>query len=62
MACCVRGLIVDDHILKRVDRAFDASWLHGEVREVHYQRQGGPGSDPDGAGSTNGGGLVPRGR
>ena len=45
----LRDLIPDDHILKRVDRVLDLSWLRGEVCDCYDARQGRPGIDPEAA-------------
>jgi transposase len=42
-------LIPDDHILKRVDKVLDLSWLRGEVRDLYDEHQGRPGIDPEAA-------------
>jgi len=42
-------LIPEDHILKRVNRVLDLSWLRDEVRELYDERQGRPGIDPESA-------------
>lgn len=43
------SLIPDDHILKRVDKVLDLSWLRGEVRDLYDEHQGRPGIDPESA-------------
>jgi transposase len=40
-------LIPDDHILKKVDRVVDFSWLAGEVRDRYCPDNGRPGIDPE---------------
>jgi transposase len=45
----LRDLIPDDHILKRVDRVLDLSWLRDEVRDLYCQDNGRPGIDPEAA-------------
>ena len=45
----LRDLIPDDHILKRVDRVLDLSWLRGEVRNCYDESTGRPGIDPEAA-------------
>lgn len=45
----LRELIPEDHILKRVDKVLDLSWLRDEVREVYDDRQGRPSIDPEAA-------------
>lgn len=42
-------LIPDDHILKRVDRVLDLSWLRAEVRDLYCEDNGRPGIDPEAA-------------
>jgi transposase len=42
-------LIPEDHVLKRVDRVLDLSWLRDEVRDLYDERQGRPGIDPQAA-------------
>lgn len=42
-------LIPDDHILKRVDKVLDLSWLREEVRDLYDEEQGRPGIDPEAA-------------
>ena len=42
-------LIPEVHILKRVDRVLDLSWLRDEVRDLYDERQGRPGIDPESA-------------
>ena len=43
------ALIPEDHILQRVNRVLDLSWLRGEVRDLYDERQGRPGIDPESA-------------
>ncbi|PWC26596.1 hypothetical protein CR165_22410 [Pseudoroseomonas aestuarii] len=38
MAGSLRDLIPDDHILARVDRVLDLSWLRAEVRQLDTSR------------------------
>jgi transposase len=45
----LRDLIPDDHILRRVDRVLDLSWLRDEVRELYDETNGRPGIDPEAA-------------
>lgn len=45
----LRELIPEDHILKRVDKVLDLSWLRDEVREMYDDRQGRPSIDPEAA-------------
>jgi transposase len=49
IAAPLRDLIPDDHILKRVDRVLDLSWLRAEVRDLYCQDNGRPGIDPEAA-------------
>jgi transposase len=43
------SLIPDDHILKKVDKVLDLSWLRKEVSELYCQTNGRPGIDPESA-------------
>lgn len=45
----LRQLLPDDHILVRVDRVLDLSWLRSEVAELYCQDNGRPGIDPEAA-------------
>jgi transposase len=49
VAAPLRDLIPDDHILKRVERVLDLSWLRAEVRDLYCQSNGRPGVDPEAA-------------
>ena len=49
IAAPLRDLIPDDHILKRVDRVLDLSWLRDEVRDLYCEDNGRPGIDPEAA-------------
>ena len=49
VAAPLRDLIPDDHILKRVDRVLDLSWLRDEVRDLYDEQQGRPSIDPEAA-------------
>jgi transposase len=49
VACPLSELIPDDHVLKRVDKVLDLSWLRGEVRELYSETQGRPSIDPESA-------------
>ena len=40
-------LIPEDHILARVDRVLDLSWLRGEVADCYCADNGRPGIDPE---------------
>jgi len=42
-------LIPDDHILKRVDRVVDLSWIRDEVRHLYSEGIGRPSIDPESA-------------
>jgi hypothetical protein len=39
----------DDHILARVDRVLDLSWLHDEVADLYCADNGRPGIAPEAA-------------
>lgn len=43
----LRQLVPDDHILARVDRVLDLSWLRSEVAELYCADNGRPGIDPE---------------
>ncbi len=43
------SLIPDDHILKRVDKFLDLSWLRDEVKDLYCMSNGRPGIDPEAA-------------
>ena len=43
------SLIPDDHILKRVDKLLDLSWLREEVKDLYCMSNGRPGIDPEAA-------------
>jgi len=45
----LRDLVPDDHVLARVDRVLDLSWLHEEVAEVYSLGTGRPPIDPEAA-------------
>ena len=47
MTGSLRQLVPDDHILARVDRVLDLSWLRSEVAELYCERNGRPGIDPE---------------
>ena len=49
VACPLRDLIPDDHILKQVDEVLDLSWLRDEVRELYDEQTGRPSIDPEAA-------------
>jgi transposase len=43
----LRQLIPDDHVLVRVDRVLDLSWLRDEVPDLYCLDDGRPGIDPE---------------
>ncbi len=45
----IEDYIPEDHILKRVDKVLDLSWLRSEVRECYREDMGRPGIDPESA-------------
>lgn len=45
----LRDLIPDDHVLKRVDKVLDLSWLRREVADCYCEDNGRPGIDPEAA-------------
>lgn len=45
----LRDLVPDDHVLARVERVLDLSWLHEEVAEVYAPGVGRPAIDPEAA-------------
>ena len=45
----LRQLIPDDHVLVRVDRVLDLSWLRQEVADCYCLGDGRPGIDPEAA-------------
>jgi transposase len=47
VAGSLRELLPDDHILVRVDRVIDLSWLRAEVAELYSAENGRPGIDPE---------------
>ncbi|MDX0742374.1 transposase [Sinorhizobium medicae] len=47
MCGSLRDLVPDDHILVKVDRVLDLSWLHEEVAELYAAGFGRPGIDPE---------------
>jgi len=49
VASPLRDLVPDDHILKRVDRVLDLSWLHEAVSGCYCQDKGRPSIDPESA-------------
>ncbi|MCK4625168.1 MAG: transposase [Phycisphaerae bacterium] len=49
VACSLRDLIPEDHILKRVDKVLDLSWVRKEVRDLYDESMGRPSIDPEAA-------------
>lgn len=47
MCGSLRDLVPDDHVLIKVDRVLDLSWLHEEVAELYAAGFGRPGIDPE---------------
>ncbi len=47
IAGSLRELVPDDHILVRVDRVLDLSWLREEVEDLYSVDNGRPGIDPE---------------
>jgi len=45
----LRDLVRDDHVLARVDRVLDLTWLHDEVAEAYVPAVGRPAIDPEAA-------------
>jgi len=45
----LRDLVPDDHILKRVEKVLDLSWLREEVRDCYCEENGRPSIDPESA-------------
>jgi transposase len=45
----IEQFIPDDHILRRVDRVLDLSWLRGEVSPLYSSTTGRPGIEPEAA-------------
>src|SRR5512133_4353809 len=45
----LRQLIPDDHVLVRVERVLDLSWLRDEVADSYCLQDGRPGIDPEAA-------------
>jgi transposase len=45
----LRDLIPDDHILKRVDKVLDLSWLRHEVKDLYDEHMGRKSIDPEAA-------------
>lgn len=49
VACPLRDLVPDDHILKQVDRVLDLTWLREEVADCYCSDNGRPSIDPEAA-------------
>lgn len=49
VACPLRDLVPDDHILKQVDRVLDLAWLQDEVTSCYCSDNGRPSIDPEAA-------------
>jgi transposase len=49
VAGSLSSLIPEDHILKRVDKVLDLSWLRREVEDLYCNNNGRPGIDPEAA-------------
>jgi transposase len=49
MTGSLEELIPTDHILKKVDKVLDLSWLHAEVSDCYCDSNGRPGIDPESA-------------
>jgi transposase len=49
VACPLRELVPDDHILRRVDRVLDLGWLRDEVADCYCADNGRPSIDPEAA-------------
>jgi transposase len=47
MTGSLRQLVPDDHVLARVDRVLDLSWLRDEVADLYCADTGRPGIDPE---------------
>ena len=47
MTGSLRQLVPDDHVLARVDRVLDLSWLRSEVADLYCEANGRPGIDPE---------------
>jgi len=45
----LKQLVPDEHVLARVDRVFDLSWLSEEVTDCYCANDGWPGIDPEAA-------------
>ncbi len=49
VACALRDLVPDDHILRRMDEVLDLDWLHEEVAPCYCQNNGRASIDPESA-------------
>ena len=49
VACALRELIPKGHVLKRVNKVLDLSWLRTEVSELYCDDNGRPSIDPEAA-------------
>ena len=49
IACTLRDLVPADHILRRVNKVLDLSWLRAEVKSAYDEYQGRPSIDPESA-------------
>jgi transposase len=49
VACTLRDLVPTDHILRRVNKVLDLSWLRSEVKGLYEEYQGRPSIDPESA-------------
>jgi transposase len=49
VACPLRDMVPDDHILSRVDAVLDLDWLHGAVAPCYCRDNGRPSIDPESA-------------
>ena len=47
VAGSLRDLLPDDHVLVRVDRVLDLSWLHDEIADLYDAAAGRPSIDPE---------------
>ena len=49
VASPLSSLIPEDHILKRVDKVLDLSWIHDELRDPYCSNNGRPSLDLESA-------------
>jgi hypothetical protein len=47
VAGSLRDVLPDDHVLVRVDRVLDLSWLHDEIADLYDAAAGRPSIDPE---------------